>query len=140
MFPVTLDDFQVLRGVGLGDFYHGVCCIHRRLCDFIHSIVVHRRDEAIRSWRNWIREDPLVHPYKWLRLDLVPLPLFFSVSRIFLLVVLVFYLILLGLMRNSERPGFPFFVAVGKGRPALRNSIVRLRGGYLCYRRFLCLV
>ena len=73
LFPVTLDDFQVLRGVGLGDFYHGVCGIHRRLSDFIHSIVVHRRDEAIRGWRNWIREDPLVHPYKWLRPDLVPL-------------------------------------------------------------------
>ena len=22
-------------------------------------------------WRNWLREDPLVHPYKWLRPDLV---------------------------------------------------------------------
>ena len=72
LFPVTLDDFQALRSTGLGDFHHGVCCIHRRLCDFIHSIVVHRRDEAIRGWRNWIREDPLVHPYKWLRPDLVP--------------------------------------------------------------------
>ena len=70
--------FQVLRGVGLGDFYHGVCFIYRRLCDFfIHSIVVHRRDEAIRRWRNWIREDPLVHPKKWLRPDLV-LPVSFS--------------------------------------------------------------
>ena len=71
LFPVTLADFEGLRGIGLGDFYHGVCVIHHRLCDFIHSIVVHRRDEAIRSWRNWIREDPLVHPYKWLRPDLV---------------------------------------------------------------------
>ena len=79
LFPVTLDDFQVLRGAGLGDFSHGVCCIHRRLCDFIHSIVVHRRDEAIRGWRNWIREDPLVHPYKWLRPDLVPPAPFSSV-------------------------------------------------------------
>ena len=26
----------------------------------------------IRGWRNWIREDPLVHPYRWLRPDLVP--------------------------------------------------------------------
>ena len=34
--------------------------------------MVHRRDEAIRRWRNWLREDPLVHPYKWLRPDLVP--------------------------------------------------------------------
>ena len=74
LFPVTLDDFQALRSTGLGDFHHGVCCIHRRLCDFIHSIVVHRRDEAIRGWRNWIREDPLVHPYKWLRPDLVVPP------------------------------------------------------------------
>ena len=70
-YPVTLDDLQVLRGVGLGDFYHGVCGIHRRLSDFIHAIVVHRRDEAIRGWRNWIREDPLVHPCEWLRPDLV---------------------------------------------------------------------
>ena len=76
LFPVTLDDLQVVRGVGLGDFYHGVCGIHRRLCDFIHSIVVHRRDEAIRGWRNWIREDPLVHPYRWLRPDLVLPPPF----------------------------------------------------------------
>ena len=81
----------------------------------------------IRGWRNWMREDPLVHSYKWLRPDLVTLLLFFNVSRISLLVVLVFYLILLGLMRNSERPGFPVFVALGKGRPALRKSIVRLR-------------
>ena len=73
LFPVTLDDFQALRGAGRGDFHHGVCCIHRRLCDFIHSVVVHRRDEAIRGWRNWVREDPLVHACKWLRPDLVPL-------------------------------------------------------------------
>ena len=47
MYPVTLDDLQVVRGVGLGDFYHVVCGVHRRLCYFIHAIVVHRRDEAI---------------------------------------------------------------------------------------------
>ena len=35
LFLVTLDDFQVLRGVGLGDFYHGVCGSHRRLSDFM---------------------------------------------------------------------------------------------------------
>ena len=50
LFPVTLADFEGLRSIGLGDFYHGVCGIHHRLCDFIHSIVVHRRDEAIRGW------------------------------------------------------------------------------------------
>ena len=46
--------------------------VHHRFSDFIHATVVHRRDEAIREWRNWIREDPLVHSYWWLRPDLVP--------------------------------------------------------------------
>ena len=35
-------------------------------------VVVLRRDEAIWSWRSWLREDPLVRPYRWLRPDLVP--------------------------------------------------------------------
>ena len=138
LFPVTLDDLQVVRGVELGDFYHGVCCIHRRLCDFIHSVVAHRRDEAIRVGVIGFGKIHLFTRISGSGLIWFLLPLFFNVSRIFLLVVLVFYLILLGLMMNSERPGFPIFVALGKGRPALRNSIVRLRGGDLCYRRFLC--
>ena len=71
-YPVTLDDLHGVWGVGLGDFCHVVCDVHRRLCDFLHPIVVHRRDEAVRVWRSRIREDPLVHPYRWLRPDLVP--------------------------------------------------------------------
>ena len=55
----------------IGDFHRVVSGIHHRLSDFIHSVVVHRQDEAIRRWRNWLREDPLVHPYKWLRPDLI---------------------------------------------------------------------
>ena len=50
-----------------------------RLSDFIHGVVVHRREEAIRGWRGWLREDPFFHPYKWLRPELVPLALFFAV-------------------------------------------------------------
>ena len=46
-------------------FFHAASDVHRRLSDFIHQVVVHRRDEAI-------REEPLVHPYRWLRPDLVP--------------------------------------------------------------------
>ena len=67
-----LDDLHAVEGFGLGEFFRIVSGVHRRLSDFIHRVVVHRRDEAIREWRNWIREDPLVHPYKWLRPDLVP--------------------------------------------------------------------
>ena len=56
------------------------------------------------------------------------LPLFFSVSRIFLLVFLGYFLIPIRLMRNSARPGFPILVALGKGRLALRNSDDEVEG------------
>ena len=72
VFPVTLDDLSVDRGLGIGAFFDVASDVHRRLSDFIHQVVIHRRDAAIRGWRNWIREDPLVHPYRWLRPDLVP--------------------------------------------------------------------
>ena len=66
LFHVALDDLSAVRGLGIGDFYHVVSDVHHRLS------VVHRRYDAIWGWRNWIREDPTVHPYKWLRPDLVP--------------------------------------------------------------------
>ena len=89
-------------------------CLHRRLCDFIHAVVVHRRDHANRGWRNWIREDPLIHPYKWLRPDLVPPAPFlqckphltpdgFGVNQI-----------LLGLMKNPRKAWLPNFCRSGQ--------------------------
>ena len=72
VYPVTLDDLSAGCNLGLGVFFGVVSGVHRCLCDFIHQIVVLRRDEAIREWHNWLREDPLVHPYRWLRPDLVP--------------------------------------------------------------------
>ena len=72
LHPVTFGDFDMIQGVGIGEFHRIVSDLHRRLSDFLHAVVVHRRDEAVRGWRNWIREDPLIHPEKWLRPDLVP--------------------------------------------------------------------
>ena len=72
VYPVTLDDLSAGCNLGIGAFFDAAAGIHRRLGDFIHQVLVHRRDEAIREWRNWLREDPLVHPYRWLRPDLVP--------------------------------------------------------------------
>ena len=72
MYPVTEDDLSVGRDLGIGAFFDVAAGVHRRLCEFVHQVVVHRRDEALGRWRNWIREDPLVHPYRWLRPDLVP--------------------------------------------------------------------
>ena len=70
--PVSDADFVLARTGGLGQCYQVVLGLHRRLSDFIHAVVVRRREEAIRGWRSWLREDPLVNPYKWLRPDLVP--------------------------------------------------------------------
>ena len=66
IYPVTLDDLSLDRASDIVAFFHAASDVHRRLSDFIHQVVVHRRDEAIRGWRNWIREDPSVHPYRWL--------------------------------------------------------------------------
>ena len=78
LHPATMDDLLSVQGGGLDWFREVVGDLHDRLSDFTHRIVVHRRDEAIRSWRGWLREDPLVRPYRWLRPDLVPPSPFFA--------------------------------------------------------------
>ena len=72
LYPLTRDVLSAVRGLGLGDFLRVVSDVHRRLSDFLDAVVVHRRDDAIRGWRSWVREDPMVHPKRWLRPDLVP--------------------------------------------------------------------
>ena len=71
--PLVSDaDFVLARTGDLGQCYQVVLGLHRRLSDFLHAVLVRRREVAIRGWRDWLREDPLVNPYKWLRPDLVP--------------------------------------------------------------------
>ena len=63
-----------MQGLGLKDVPpagHALRAEVRRGIIF-DGVVVSRRGESVREWRNWLREDPLVHPYKWLRPDLVP--------------------------------------------------------------------
>ena len=49
VFPVTLDDLSLDRALDIGAFFHAASDVHRRLGDFVHQVVVHRRDEAIRG-------------------------------------------------------------------------------------------
>ena len=137
LYPVTLDDFHAVGGFGLDDFHRVVGGVHHRLSDSIHGVVVHRRDEAIGGWRYWLREDPLgINGFGriWCRLLH-----FFSVSLILHLVAPPSLLIHLGLMMKSETPGFLTCVALGEGRPALRNSLLKWMGGFLYYLLYLCL-
>ena len=106
LHPVTLDDFHAVPGTGLGEFHHIVGSVHRMLCDFTQRVVVHRGNEAIRGWRNWLREDPLVHTYKWLRPDTVLLAPFLQCKPHLTPGFFGSWLIWLGLTRNSERLGF----------------------------------
>ena len=39
---------------------------------FLRQVVVSRRDEGIRRWNRWLREDLSSRPYVWLRPDFVP--------------------------------------------------------------------
>ena len=52
LYLVTIDDLRVVRGINIGDFHRAVADVHHRLSDFIHAVVVHRQDDAIRVWRN----------------------------------------------------------------------------------------
>ena len=49
-----------------------------RLSDFIQRAVVHRRDDAFRGWRNWLRENLLFILRNGCTPDLVPPASFFQ--------------------------------------------------------------
>ena len=135
---VHVQEYEAARICGVGESRRIVAELHGRVSAMVKGLVAHRRSAGITAWRNWLREDPLVHPYKWLRADLVPPSPFLQCSRALTPGVLVFLLIPLGLMKNSERPGFPTFVALDKGRPALKNSIMSVMGGCRVWMSSLC--
>ena len=60
--PLSDADFVLARVGDLGQCYQVVLGLHRRLSDFLHAVVVRRREVAIRGWRDWLREDPFVNP------------------------------------------------------------------------------
>ena len=76
--PLTWDDFDAGVHLGIDVFAQRIAGSLDKLARFIRGVVVHRRDTAIRGWRTWVLEDPLVHPYKWLRPDFVNPSLFLS--------------------------------------------------------------
>ena len=39
---------------------------------FFVKLLLSRRDEGIRRWKGWLREDLSSRPYAWLRPDFVP--------------------------------------------------------------------
>ena len=70
---VTEERLLKVSGLRLTGFGVEVGLTHDELHKLLHDFFVRRKDCAVRGWRAWILEDPLVHPYRWLRPDLVPL-------------------------------------------------------------------
>ena len=56
----------------LHGFYRWVFDSLAELNKFFRRVVVSRRDEGIRRWKRWLREDLSSRPYAWLRPDFVP--------------------------------------------------------------------
>ena len=135
---VSVEEYVAARTCGVGESRRLVAGLYDRVSTFIRGIVAHRRSVGITAWRSWLREDPLVHPYRWLRADRLPPSPFLQCDRALTPGVLVFLLTLLVLMKNSARLGFPTFAALGKGRPALMNSIVSVMGGCRVWGSFHC--
>ena len=56
----------------LHGFYKWVFDSLEVLYGFLRQVVVSRRDDGIRRWSRWLREDLSSRPYVWLRPDFVP--------------------------------------------------------------------
>ena len=78
---VSVEEYVAARTCGVGESRRLVAGLYDRVSIFVRGIVAHRRNVGITAWRNWLREDPLVHPYRWLRADRLPPSPFLQCDR-----------------------------------------------------------
>lgn len=69
--PLCGGDQAISSDIGLRVFGACVRSLYDNTSAFLHNVVVHQ-EVAVRNWCSWMLEDPLVHPYRWLRPDFVP--------------------------------------------------------------------
>ena len=69
---VTADALERVTGLGLAEMEVSVAGLHFDLDKFLQAVVRHRKERAVQGSKAWVLEVPLVHPYRWLRPDLVP--------------------------------------------------------------------
>ena len=69
---VTAEALERASGLGLAEMEVLVAALHLDLDKFLQAIFRGRTDKAVQGWRAWLLEDPFMHPYQWLRPDLVP--------------------------------------------------------------------
>ena len=111
--PLCRAGLAICPALGLPVF--GACArsLQSRLSEFLYAIVVWRQDDSIRSWRNWILEDPLVHAYPWRQPDLV-LPSPYCILLILVLpVVGVEFCLILLFDEQFRNAWLPYFCRAG---------------------------
>ena len=70
--PFCWGDVAISPDFGLSVYGRCVRVPYNSSNTLLHDVVGHRGDVSVRCWRFWIWEDPLLHPYPWLRPDLPP--------------------------------------------------------------------
>ena len=89
-----------------------------------------RREDAIRGWRGWLREDPFVHPYKWLRPELVPPAPFLQYDPALTPGGSGVLANLLRIGEEFQKAWFPFFCRSGRRETNL-EEFAHVVGGWL---------
>ena len=129
--PLCGANLAVSPAVGLSSFCDHVRVLCDVVVDFLHKVVVYRGDVVVRGWRSWVLEDGKVHPYRWLRPDLVAPAPFLCCDPGLTVDGSGLFLILIVLMSNFVLLGFPSFVVLVVVPLILLFSIGRLVVGSL---------
>ena len=109
--PLCSANLAISPAVGLPCFGDHVRVLYDVVVvDFLHKVVVYRKDAAARGWRSWMLEDDKVHPYRWLKPDLVAPAPFLCCDPCRTVDGSGLFLIPIELMSNFVLLGFPSFV------------------------------
>ena len=137
LVPLCSANLAISPAVGLPFFGNHVRVLYDVVVDFLHKVVVYRRDVAVRGWRSWVLEDGQVHPYRWLKPDLVAPAC--VVILVLLLMVVGLFQILIVLMSNFVLLGFLSFVGQAEVPLIFLLLIGRLVVGSLAWVRLIYL-
>ena len=138
--PLSGANLAVSPAVGLPFCGNHVPVLYDAVVDFLHKVVVHRRDVAVRGWLSWMLEDDKVHPYRWLKPDLMAPAPFLCCDP--------------GLTSDGcgvisdpdrideqfRRVWLPFFCRAGRGAVDLLLLFGRLAAGFLTLERLISLL
>ena len=131
MGTVSAEALERASRLELADMEVLVAALHLELDKFLQAVVRSRKDKAVQGWRAWLLEDPLVHPYRWLRPDFVPSSPFLQCdpgetpdgSGILADPALI--------DAKFQEAWMPYFCRAGRGAADLEDFAYKVEGGWL---------